>query len=174
MSNEMETLLTLLGLLFLLGIVFTPFVVFFVYVFYQNVKRKRIRERTLAAQSALINNRRWFPVRYASAPRFKSWFKVFPWEAAGVIVMDPPSVIFLGETLSGSGLNYQFAPGNSSLNWLGKCPWPNGAVSWFEFETPDGKHYFSSETGAFIFGSNNSTKEIYDEGVRSFAGAPAR
>src|SRR6476659_3554493 len=148
--SDLETLITALGLLFLLGIVCMPFVAFFIYVFYQNAKRKRIRERILAAQAGMIGNRRWFPVRYASAPRFKSWFKIFPWEGAGVIVMDPAAIVFLGETLGGTGLNYQFAPANSHLNWLGKCPWPNGPVSWFEFEMPDVKHYFSSETGAFI------------------------
>ena len=171
MSNEIETLITIVVLLIFLGVCFTPFVLFFIYVFYQNSKRKRIRQRIVAAHQQLIGNHRWFPVRYASAPRFKSWFKVFPWEGAGILVIAANSVHFLGETFAGANMNLQFNPGNSRINWLGKCPWPNGAVSWFAFEGPNEKHYFSSETGPFVFGSNNSTKEIYEEGNKSFAGA---
>ena len=61
--SGIETLITALGLLFLLGPCLHSFVAFFIYVFYQNAKRKRIRERILAAQTGMIGNRRWFPVR---------------------------------------------------------------------------------------------------------------
>jgi hypothetical protein len=81
-------------------------------------------------------------------------------------------VLFLGETMSGSPITLQFAPGNSRINWLGKCPWPNGMISWLRFDTAAEKHYFSSETGAMVFGSHASTKAIYDEANHYF-GAPA-
>ncbi len=171
MSDDVHALVIILVLLFLLGILLTPLVLFFVYVFYQNGKRKRIRQRILTAQQGFIGGQRWFPVRYASAPRFQSWFKIFPWDGTGILVIGPDSVRFLGETFAGANLNVQFDPTNSRISWLGKCPWPNGAVSWFAFEVPNEKHYFSSETGPFVFGSSNSTKEIYEEGNKPFAGA---
>lgn len=99
-------------------------------------------------------------------------FKFFPWEGAGIMVVVTGSVLVLGETMSGTPLTLQFAPGNSRINWLGKCPWPNGAVSWLSFDTAAQKHYFSSETGIFVFGSHNSTKVLYDEANRYF-GSPA-
>ncbi len=120
----------------------------------------------------MVDNQPWFPVRYASAPRFKAWFKIFPWEGAGIVVITRATVLFLGETLSGTSLNLQFAAANTRINWLGKCPWPNGAVSWFEFDVTNEKHYFSSETGAFVFGSNKSTKAIYDAGDQALTGQP--
>jgi len=67
-------------------------------------------------------------------------------------------------------VNVQFAPANSTINWIGKSPFPNGAVSWFSFTLTDRKEYFSSETGAFVFGSHRSTKELYDEANQSFIG----
>jgi len=170
MSDQIEALITALALLFFFVVLLTPFVLFFIYVFYQNSKRKRIRQRILTAQQGLIGNQRWFPIRYASAPRFAAWFKVFPWEGTGILIIGNDAVQFLGETLSGANLHLQFSPANSRINWLGKCPWPNGAVSWFAFEGPTEKHYFSSETGPFVFGSNNSTREIYEEGNKRFAG----
>jgi hypothetical protein len=169
-SDDAQAIILIVVLLIALALFFIPFIAFFIYVFYQNSKRKRIRERKLAANQQLVGNRRWFAVRYASEPRFKSWFKIFPWEGAGVLVLAPGSVLFLGETNSGVAVNIQFAPANSTLNWIGKTPFPNGAVSWFEFTTANGKQYFSSETGAFVFGSHRGTREIFEAARQSFSG----
>ena len=171
MSNdETQAVVAIVILLFALAAFLIPLLLFFIYVFFQTSKRKRIRQRMLSSQTEMIGQRSWAPVRYASAARFKSWFKIFPWEGAGILVMAPGSVLFLGETNSGQPVTVQFSPADSTLNWIGKTPFPNGAVSWFDFTNASGKHYFSSETGAFIFGSNRSTKEVFDQASRSFAG----
>ena len=143
-----------------------------IYVFYQNSKRKKIVQRILTGRADVIGDKRWFPARYASQQKFDSLLKFFPWDGAGIVIVVPGSVLFLGETFAGAPLTLQFAPGNSRINWLGKCPWPNGMISWFRFDTSDQKHYFSSETGVMIFGSHQTTKAIYDEANRNF-GAPA-
>ena len=150
----------------------TPILAIWIYIFYQNSKRKKISQRILASRADLIGNQRWFPVRYASQSKFDSFLKFFPWNGAGIIIVMPGSVLFLGETMSGAPITLQFAPGNSRINWLGKCPWPNGMISWLRFDTADQNHYFSSETGVLIFGSHETTKAIYDEANRYF-GAPA-
>lgn len=171
MNNDAaQTIIVLVAVLLGLAAIFGPLGLFFVYVFFQTSKRKKIRQRMLTTQSQLVGNNHWLPVRYASEPRYNSWFKIFPWEGAGILVLLPGSVTFLGETNSGSSVNMQFAPGNATVNWIGKAPFPNGAVSWFGFSTAGGKHYFSSETGAFVFGSHRSTKELFDQANRSFAG----
>jgi hypothetical protein len=171
MSNDdAHAILLIVILLVSLVVIFFPLLLFFIYVFYQKGKRKRIREKMLATHPQLVGNRRWRPARYASEPRYNSWFKIFPWEGAGILVLAPGSVLFLGETNAGSPVNVQFAPANSRLNWIGKSPFPNGAVSWFEFTLVDRKEYFSSETGVFVFGSHRSTKELFDEANKSFSG----
>jgi hypothetical protein len=168
MSDDPQTIIAIIVLLLALAAMLVPLALFFVYVFYQTSKRKRIRQKVLTTQAELVGQRPWLPVRYASEPRFKAWFKIFPWEGAGILVMAPGSVLFLGETNSGVGVTVQFSPTDSSLNWIGKSPFPNGAVSWFDFANATGKHYFSSETGLFIFGSHKSTKELFDQASRSF------
>src|SRR6266496_3427268 len=170
-SDSDRAIIGIVILLFVLAIILAPVVVLWIYIILQNRRRKRIRERILAAHSDIIGNKPWFPARYASESRFNSWFKILPWEGAGIFLVAPGSVLYLGESLSGTPVTLQFAPGNSRINWMGKCPWPNGAVSWFRFDTADQKHYFSSETGVMIFGSHSSTKTIYDEASNNF-GAP--
>ncbi len=86
------------------------------------------------------------------------------------MVYSPGNVVFLGETNAGVPVNFQFAPTNSHLNWIGKAPFPNGAISWFSFDIAYGREYFSSETGPFIFGSHSSTKVAFDEAWKSFNG----
>jgi hypothetical protein len=172
MNNDgINTIITIVIVLACLAIIILPLAAFFVYVFFQTSKRKRIRERMLANHRDLVGNRQWFPVRYASQPRFDSWFKIFPWEGAGILVLAPGSVLFLGETNSGQPVNIQFAPSNSALTWIGKTPFPNGAVSWFMFTMANRKDYFSSETGAFVFGSHRSTEQVFQASWHSFANA---
>lgn len=167
MNDDVQAVVTIILLLFLLALFLLPFLIFFIYVFLQNSKRKRIREKVQTFQQPLIAGRQSLPVRYASEPRFKAFLKIFPWEGAGVLAAQSGDVIFLGEMLNGTPLNIQFPQGRATVRWLGKCPWPNGAVSWFEFDLAGEKHFFTSETGAFVFGSNNSTKAAYDLAQRS-------
>lgn len=175
MNNEaIESIVTIVVAVLLLAVALCPVIALLAYVVFQNSKRRKIRERILSSRREVIGDKRWFPARYASQSRFDSWFKIFPWDGAGIMVVVTGSVLFLGETLSGTPITLQFAPGNSRINWMGKCPWPNGAVSWLRFDTADQKHYFSSETGVFIFGSHKSTRELYDEANRYFGGPAAQ
>ena len=173
-NDSAQAIIVVIIVVFIIALILSPIVAIWIYTFYQNSKRKRIRARILASSADLIGNKRWFPARYASQQRFDSWFKFFPWEGAGIMIVVPGSVLFLGETSSGAPITLQFAPGNSRLNWLGKCPWPNGAVSWIRFDTADEKHYFSSETGIMIFGSHASTRALYDEANRNFGASAAQ
>ena len=166
-QNGLETIIALLTVLFFLGVFLIPFIAFFIYVFFQNSKRKSIRARAQAQYGHMIGSSIAVPVRYCSEPRFKTWFKIFPWEGAGLLVPSNGVVTFVGEKNNGTPLNVQFARDSSVVQWLGKCPWPNGAVSWFSVDTQGQKHYFTSETGAFVFGSDKSTREAYDQSHRS-------
>ena len=171
-DDAIEAIVAIIIIIGLILVVVIPVIAMWIYIFYQNSKRKKIVQRILAGRADVIGNKRWFPVRYASQQKFDSLLKFFPWDGAGIVIVVPGSVLFLGEAFGGAPLTLQFAPGNSRINWLGKCPWPNGMVSWFRFDTADQKHYFSSETGLLIFGSHQTTKAIYDEANRNF-GAPA-
>jgi len=172
MNDGIESIIQIVALLFFLGLMLVPFAAFFVYVFYQNSKRKRIRERAQTAYGHMIGNQVALAVRYCSEPRFRSWFKIFPWEGTGLLVPSKGVITFVGEKLNGTPLNIQFGRESATVIWLGKCPWPNGAVSWFAIDTQGSKHYFTSETGAFVFGSDKSTKEAYDQSQTSFGIAP--
>ena len=172
-NDSLQTIVIIIVVMVVLAIALSPVIALWIYVLYQNSKRKKIRARILSARSELIGNKRWLPARYASEPRFNSWFKIFPWEGAGIMVIVTGSVLFLGETLSGTPVTLQFSPGNSTIHWLGKTPWPNGAISWLRFDTAAEKHYFSSETGPLVFGSHKSTKALYDEANRYFGGSGA-
>ena len=169
MSDDIQTVVEIVILLFFVGLMFIPFALFLGYVFYQNGKRKKIRERNRQAFAQVIGNNHTIPVRYCSDQHFRSWIKIFPWEGTGLIVPGNGVVTFVGEKLNGVPLNFQFGQGDSTVSWLGKCPFPNGAVSFFTFDTRGQKHYFTSETGVFVFGSHKSTKAAFDESQRSFA-----
>src|SRR5947208_3377485 len=114
MDNSVETIIEVVASLIFVGVMLVPFLAFFVYVFYQTSKRKKIRSRAQDAYGHVIGSSRSFPVRYASEPRFRSWLKVFPWEGTGLMVPVHGVVTFVGEKLSGTPLNLQFGPANST------------------------------------------------------------
>src|SRR6266849_6696854 len=101
-SDDLKAIITIVVILFVLAIIFTPIIALWVYIILQNSKRKRIRERILAARADVIGNKRWFPARYAGQQRFDSFFKILPWEGAGIFVLAPGSVLYLGEMLNGT------------------------------------------------------------------------
>ena len=86
MNNEdAQAILSAIFLLALLAIVFIPFAVFIGYTLFQKQKRDRTRAAILRVHQQVIGNNRYVPVRYASERRFKEFFKIFPWEAAGIL-----------------------------------------------------------------------------------------
>src|SRR4030095_9954685 len=162
MSDDAQAIVALLFFLILLGVLIVPFLLFFGYVFYQTFKRKSIRNRVLQTRAQTIGNLPTMPLRHCDERRFKSWFKIFPWEGAGVLLATPETAYFFGEHLNGNPVNLQFDRNNATIAWLGKCPWPNGAVSLFLVESQGQKHYFTSETGPFVFGSDKSTRTAFN------------
>lgn len=136
---------------------------FFVYAFAQASERKRIQQDILKAKGALHGQAHRFPVRYATGAKFKKWFKIFPWEGAGMLFVGSDQAAFYGRLFSGRELECTFHRGDSQVRWLGKSEFfKQGASSWCVVEHLGGRHYFSSETGAFVFGSDTTTHEVYD------------
>lgn len=161
MDDSLSQIITVVLLFVFLGMLLVPFALFFVYVGFQNRKRKRIRERVLASDARLASNPLRLPARHASRARFKTFFKILPWESAGLIFVAPEGITYAGELMSGAPFSLSFRP--EQVRWLGKQAFPNGAVSWFEVVTPAGSHYFTSETGFFILGSDRTTRAICDQ-----------
>ena len=84
MNNEsLQVIFIVIVIVVLLALALSPVIGIWAFVILQNRKRRKIREGILSARRDVIGNKRWFPVRYASRPRFDSWFKIFPWEGAG-------------------------------------------------------------------------------------------
>jgi hypothetical protein len=133
------------------------------YVLYLNGQRGKIRARLLAEFQESVSKGRWFPLRFSSQTRFKSIYKIFPWEGAGIVVILPTELRFVGETSRGKRIDLRLAPGETGVKWLGNRHWfLNALLSWFEVQTAAGESWnFTSETGPFIFGSEATTREIF-------------
>ena len=100
MNNEdAQAILFVIVLIALLAVTVIPFVLFIGYTLFQKRKRNASGKTILRDQQQSIGSHQWFPVRYASEPRFKSLFKIFPWESAGILVIAPGSVVFLGSNI---------------------------------------------------------------------------
>lgn len=134
---------------------------FLAYVIVQTRKRKRLQaELATSAMSNPANaSGAVFPVKYARGKSFKSWIKVFPWEASGVLQLVDGAAVFRGKMNNGRAVELAFAPQNTQTKWIGRT-FINGATSWFMLEQNGEQHYFTAETGATVFGSKGGSQEI--------------
>lgn len=100
-------------------------------------------------------------VRYASEKRFRKVWKIFPWEGIGILVKTPQGIVFYGQSvLDKTQWEIEFDKANDFI-FIGRVIWPNGLLAWLVAHASDETiHYFSSETGMFVFGSKSSTESI--------------
>jgi len=100
-------------------------------------------------------------VRYCSQKRYEKLLKLFPWEAAGIMFLMPEQIQVHLTGAKKKHLHFQYSPLDYGIEWAGRDFWRNGPVSWVLLVSRSGdKHYFTSETGAFVFGSKGSTVSL--------------
>jgi hypothetical protein len=97
-------------------------------------------------------------VRYSTEARFPRIWKVFPWEGVGILVKSRHGIVFHGRSVL-EAMDWQIEfEGTEFFQYIGRVLWPNGGLAWIMAKAKDGTvHYFSSETGAFVFGSKIGT-----------------
>jgi hypothetical protein len=94
----------------------------------------------------------FFPVRYCTQKRYKSWLKLFPWEGVGFVGSNKNTIEFRGFPNKGEPFTLTFAV--DSISDFAKPNWfRNGMLSWLMLQNEKEQLYFSAETGPFIFGS---------------------
>jgi hypothetical protein len=164
-----KDLIGLISIIVIFGAIFVPIFAFFGYMFFNYFRRKSIQKSIFTTNNSLVPNSRHHFVRYSSEKKFKSFIKIFPWNGAGVLFCQKGRVIFIGKTISGNQLQMEFNVSNSRPNWQGVDFLKNGAVTWMDFDTANGKHYFTSETGFLVFGSADSTRKIAEDVQASLA-----
>ncbi len=125
-------------------------------------KRARAYDQLIQDLPSETNAEDCVPVRYASAARFASWLKFFPWELCGVLVFHESGVAFRASFAAWRNISLDFDPATTTVEWNGRTFMRNGALSWAVVSMDGEKHYFSTETGATVFGSRRSTRELYE------------
>ena len=70
-DDAIEAIVAIIIIIGLILVVVTPVIAMWIYIFYQNSKRKKIVQRILAGRPEVIGNKRWFPaVRITTEVRF--------------------------------------------------------------------------------------------------------
>ena len=130
---------------------------------YRAGKRKKVQEDIVKKKGDMLEQGRWFPVRYSSEAQFRPLLKSSLWEGTGNLFINDTRAIFFGDLDEWKNIESVFAPENSRIKWIGRNVWRYGFAFWFKIRRHYEKHYFTSETGAALRGSEKTTQEIYDE-----------
>lgn len=122
--------------------------------------RKAVYKRLAAALKG--SEQLYYPIRYASERRFNKFWKIFPWERAGLLVMkEPGTTLFRYIEPAGEVGEMVLTSAKDEVEWAGTVL-KNGFTHWFSIREGGTTHYFSSETGVFIVNSESTTREIYN------------
>ncbi|MBD3285433.1 hypothetical protein GF359_03330 [candidate division WOR-3 bacterium] len=150
--------------LIIIGAVIVLIAPIFIVAGVSSARRKKFRQMIIETKQDILRRGKYFPVRYASSKKYHSFFKFFPWETSGVIYADEREIIFFAAKIKGEqNVELHFRRGDFTVEYVGtENFFTNGFVTWFCIKTYEDKHYFTSETGATIFGSGTSTRDIYN------------
>lgn len=154
---------------------FTALLAGLIILFYAVLKsrgRKRTQDEIVKAKTDILRKGSWFPVRYSSETRFRKLWKLFPWEATGILFIGDTDIFFFSRLIPWKDLELKFSLEHTHVTWIGRNIWPNGFTSWFAIDFKGETHYFTSETGATIRGTGKRTREIYEELVKAVSSGP--
>lgn len=130
-----------------------------IYEHYKARERKRIQKDIAKAKENVLSKGSWFCVRYSSETRFCKLFKLVSWEASGILFISDTDIIFFWKGPQKIH-ELRFDP-KDAVTWIGRDFWRNGVFSWVVIDRGK-KYYFTSETGIFPLGSEDTTRKIYD------------
>jgi hypothetical protein len=125
--------------------------------------RSKMRAEIIQRRAASFGNAVWFPIRYSSDKYFQRIWKFLVWEKSGILFLDKGSIFFVSEDQIDQSLVINLTSSETYLNWVGMKLWPNGLLYWFSTVSNGETHYFTSETGTFIFTSRMTTERVYNK-----------
>ena len=146
---------------------------FLIYAFAQSRKRQKLQKELIATALPGGDGGQTFPVKYAGERMFKSFIKVFPWEASGVLRLTNDAVLFRGVGgTHNQPFELTFDPRRTCASYIG-IKFINGATAWFMLEQDGSRHYFTAETGVTVFGTRRGAKGILEAVSSHLASAQA-
>lgn len=158
MSSSLATLLVVLSVL--LGPVYLS--IFYVAIYFAAKRREHAYKRLERRLANTDEAPQILRARYCSEARFRRFWKCFPWEAIGVLTVRGDQIAFVSEMTSGEQIGFVLPRGANTIEFVGTNFWRNGLASWIRIRGAGGEHFFTPETGVFVFGSESKCRELYD------------
>lgn len=129
---------------------------------YEAKKRRKDREKIIEARTHLLDQGRWFPVRYCSQIRFsQAWRFSFSDSDGILLIINSRATYFYLK--SGEILEFAFNLHESKIEWIGMKLYTNGGFNWLMIQNSSIRYYFTAETCSILKGTMEKTHKIYDE-----------
>jgi len=125
-------------------------------------QRRRIQRHLFEAWGGTIPHHECFAVRLCDPARFRRFWKFFPWNRAGILLVGEQEATLVVDDPDGDQLLLRYPRVPEFFGWIGRKFWPNGNLYWLLMENAGQAWYVTSETGVTIFGSKLGTRKIYD------------
>jgi len=137
------------------------------YVRPKNLKEKSGHAEEMRKKFGFRANSHFHPVRYCSEDRFNKFFKLFPWEASGVLAVSDSHIAFGGRNIDGGDMELEFSRFDATVTYLDRKFIRDGGLSWFRIGAmspgDDARaHYFTCGISNPALGPMTTTTGLYE------------
>ncbi len=139
---------------------FTGVGLFLCYAKLESDKRHKLQERILRNQQSSFKTAISYPIRYSSHRHFHKMLRLFAWEQSGLMFLVNGYAYFVLSGQMDSPLAFDLNSSQITIKWVNRSLYD--VLSWFSIEANGETHYFTSETGTFVFTSKEATANIYN------------
>ena len=132
---------------------------------HEYLKRKRTLKELQHSHSRYIEEGTAFPVRYASKRYWPgSWKYRLPWEGVGYLVIGSSWFMFIGKLMKGDHVEVvRISTQEVAVQWVGQKIMKGSLITFFRIRLGNDIFYITSDGGISVIGSEESTREIFDE-----------
>lgn len=128
------------------------------YLFWRNRAMKK-RQDALAKD---LKGKRYWRINLARPAFYRSWMRIMPFEAKGVLIDDGERLTIKGLWLKDHrAFESSFDKANATVQWLGNCHLRAGNLHWAQLSTPRGEMLFCADTGIYALPSREALSDIF-------------
>ncbi|MDR6768492.1 hypothetical protein J2W88_003796 [Acidovorax delafieldii] len=141
-----------------LWLVHLPLLVLLGYLYWRNRSMKQRQDALVQG----LKERHYWRINLARPGFYKSWLRIMPFEAKGVLIDDGEIMRIKGFWLKGHRpFESSIDKASASVQWLGNRHLRAGNLYWAELNTPRGALLFCADTGMYALPSREALSDIF-------------
>lgn len=147
-------------------LLYLPLLALMGYLYWRNRNMKKLQDTLVQG----LKGQHYWRINLARPAFYKSWLRVMPFEAKGVLIDEGDTLRLKGFWLRGrKAFDSSIDKTSASVKWLGNKHLRAGNLYWAELSTPRGEMLFCADTGMYALPSREALSDIFRSAFPEYA-----